>query len=434
MPSNAPELTKEFVDNVDNRIKSVEDQASAYAELRETVNRLDKNFNGIDEAKAQRLNAMIDAFEDGQKAQKAEKDRADALETKMLEMEKAMKTPGAGGAQESEEDIAKAAAFKSYLRKHTDGMTPDEVKTLTVGDNASAGYLAPHQRDSRVRELLTEVSPFRSVCDVVPVGASDIDIPVELTDFAAAWRGETAARQTSADSTFGIVNAPPQELTAEVRVTTSLLEDSVFDIEDYLDRKFAEKFAAAEGLAFAKGTGTSAHQPVGITNGVAANGQVVANGAVTTSTANGGASGTSRAVTADLLFTLIHALPSAYARNGTLAFNRTTLGKIRRLKDSDGQFIFQPGFSGQTGAPNTILGYPYIECHDLDNFDDGTAKKPVIFGDFNQAYVITDRLSIQVLRDPFTLATNGAIKFIARKRVGGNLVRHQALRVLSTGS
>jgi len=107
--------------------------------------------------------------------------------------------------------------------------------------------------------------------------------------------------------------------------------------------------------------------------------------------------------------------------------NRATLGKVRQLQDTNGSYVFQAGFSLQVGVPNTILGQPYIEASDMP--DVGAGNKPIAFGDFNRGYVIVDRVSLAILRDPFTQATSGTIRYVARRRVGGQVVMAEAIRL-----
>jgi HK97 family phage major capsid protein len=106
-------------------------------------------------------------------------------------------------------------------------------------------------------------------------------------------------------------------------------------------------------------------------------------------------------------------------------FNRTTLGAIRKLKDSAGQYVFQAGMMLTAGVPNSVLGYPYVEAPDLA--DVGSSAKPVIFGDFSRGYMIVDRVNLSVLRDPFTQASTGNVRYLARRRVGGQVVLPEAL-------
>ena len=126
------------------------------------------------------------------------------------------------------------------------------------------------------------------------------------------------------------------------------------------------------------------------------------------------------------LLDLVHAIKSDYTNNATFVFNRTTLAAIRKLQDSAGQFVFQAGMLLTGGVPNTILGYPYVEMPDMP--DVASSAKPVAFGDFSRGYMIVDRVGLAVLRDPFTQATSGNVRYYARKRVGGQVVLAEAIR------
>ena len=175
-----------------------------------------------------------------------------------------------------------------------------------------------------------------------------------------------------------------------------------------MQSEFATQFAKAEGTAFVSGNA------VGKPEGILTNTSV--------SSVN---SGNGTALTADGLLTLVHSIKSEYSRNGTFVFNRGTLAAIRKLKDTAGQYVFQAGMMLTGGVTNTILGFPYIEATDMPDVGSGT--KPVAFGDFNRAYMIIDRIQMAVLRDPFTQATTGNVRYIARRRVGGQVVQAEAI-------
>ena len=183
-------------------------------------------------------------------------------------------------------------------------------------------------------------------------------------------------------------------------------------MEAELSIEFSTQFAVAEGTSFISGTG--AGQPEGIL----------------TNTSVGSTAGANDAITIDNLITLYGDLKSDYARNGTFMFNRTTLAAIRKLNTgAGGSYVFQSGFSLQTGVPNTILGQPYVEASDMPSVGDGTV--PVIFGDFSRGYCIVDRINLSILRDPYTQAASGSIRYLARKRVGGQVVMAEAIRKLT---
>ena len=291
-------------------------------------------------------------------------------------------------------------------------MSPDEVKALTVGTAATAGNLAPAEYVEELIKVLTEISPVRSVARVRQTSNKEIEVPSKTASFAAAWTAETGTRAETTGYTTSLNTIATHELYALVDISGMLLEDSVFNLEDEMNIEFAEQFAKAEGQAFIAGNGTN--KPTGI-----ANGNTVAH------TATGAASA---AISTDNLMDLVHALKTDYASNATFLLNRATLGIIRKLKDTAGAYIFQTGFSGQSGLPNTILGSPYLECPDVA--DAASGAKSVFFGDFRRGYMIVDRVALSVLRDPYSQAAVGNVRYIARRRVGGEVVLAEAMRVL----
>ena len=175
-----------------------------------------------------------------------------------------------------------------------------------------------------------------------------------------------------------------------------------------MQSEFATQFAKAEGTAFV--SGHSVGKPEGI---------------LTNSSVSSVNSGNGTALTADGLITLVHSIKSEYARSGTFVFNRSTLSAIRKLKDTAGQYVFQAGMMLTGGVTNTILGYPYVEATDMAEV--GSSAKPIVFGDFARAYLIIDRVQMSVLRDEMTQATTGNVRYIARRRVGGQVVQAEAI-------
>jgi len=235
-------------------------------------------------------------------------------------------------------------------------------------------------------------------------------MPSRSATFSAAWVAEQGTRSETTGYTTQLEEIPTHEQYALVDISTQMLEDSVFNLEAEMQGEFAEQFAKNEGTAFV--SGNSVGKPEGIT--------VNSNVGTTNS-------GAAAALTGDGLIDLVHAIKTEYGRNGTFVFNRTTLAEIRQLKDSAGQYVFQAGMMLTAGVPNTILGYPYVEMPDMP--DVAASAKPVAFGDFSRGYMIVDRISMSVLRDPFTQATSGNVRYVARARVGGQVVLPEAIRL-----
>ncbi len=154
------------------------------------------------------------------------------------------------------------------------------------------------------------------------------------------------------------------------------------------------------------------------------------NGDVSSTNSGSAASIADSSGQANGLITLFHAVKTAYARNGRWTLNRATLGSARKLKDGNNNYIWQPGLAST--LPATILGAPYVEATDMP--DEAANAFPIAFGDFRRAYTIIDRVQMSILRDPFTQATSGNVRFIARRRVGGQVVLAEAIRKLKAAA
>ena len=402
---------------MDDQVKvAVEGMASAFEEFK-AVN--DQRLAEIEakgkadpllEEKLSKIEGDLDRFESVNQKLVQQQKHAENFESKLAEIETMLKRP-ANRMEGKDVDIA-LKAWDSFMRKGEQGMAPEEVKALTVGTAATAGNLAPAEYVDELIKVITEISPVRSVARIRQTSNKEIEVPSKTASFAAAWTAENGSRTETTGYTTSLNTIPTHELYALVDISSALLEDSVFDLEAEMNTEFAEQFAKAEGNAFIAGNGTN--KPTGITNG-----SVVGS----TAAANAGS------IVTDDLMNLVHDLKTDYARNGTFMLNRSTLGEIRKLKDTAGQYIFQTGFSGQAGLPNTILGHAYVEA--LDVADIAADAKSIIFGDYRRGYMIVDRVALSVLRDPYSQASSGNVRYIARRRVGGEVVLAEAMRVLT---
>ncbi len=319
-----------------------------------------------------------------------------------------------------------AKAYFDYLRYGTKDESliravshnAEERKVLTVGDDTAAGYLAPPEYAREIIKAEIEFSPMRTVARVRPTARRAIQIPKRTGTFGAVWTAEQGTRSETTGLTYGLEEIPTHELYALVDISEQMLEDSEFNLETELQQEFSEQFAVTEGLAFVNGTavtqpeGFLVNSDVGSTNSGSAS--LIEDG-------DGQANG---------LIDLYHALKTAYAVQGTWLLNRTTLGAVRKLKDANNNYIWMPGLA--SGIPNTILGQPYVEVPDMPTIAAGNF--PIAFGNWQRGYTIVDRIVLSVLRDPFTQATSGNIRFIARRRVGGQLVLPEAIRLLKVSA
>jgi len=402
---------------MDDQVKTAVDaMASAFEEFK-SVNdarlaEIEKKGSAdpVTEEKLAKIEADLDRFETvNQKLVSAEA-KSEQMSEALANIETMLKRPTA---QVKHDDVDFAVkAWDKWLRKGDQGLDEMETKALTVGTAATAGNLAPAEYVNEIIKIIEEFSPVRSVARVRQTTNKEIEVPQKTANFAAAWTAEGGSRTETTGYTTSLNTIPTHELYALVDISSQLLEDSAFDMEAEMNLEFAEQFAKAEGNAFISGNGTN--KPTGITNG---------------STVGSTAAAAAATIATDDLINLMHDIKTPYMSGATFMFNRQTLGEIRKLKDTAGQYIFQTGFSGQAGVPNSILGSPYVEAPDVA--DIAADAKSVIYGDFRRGYMIVDRVALSVLRDPYSQASSGNVRYIARRRVGGEVVLAEAMRVLT---
>lgn len=289
-----------------------------------------------------------------------------------------------------------------------------EYKALNVGTDTAGGYLAPTEFVQEIIKGVTEISPARQLVRVRSSANKSIEMPKRTGQFAARRVSEQATRTETTGLTYGMEEMALPEMYAMIDISQQMLEDSAFDMEAELRFEANEQFAVKEGQEFVSGTG------IGEMEGILTNNTVqstVSGTAATIADANGQADG---------LMTLFHAIKTAYTRDANWLLNRVTLGSVRKLKDADKNYIWMPGLA--QGVPNTILGQPYVEMPDMPN--EGANLYPIAFGDFKRGYVMADRIAMEMLRDPYTQATAGNVRFIFRRRLGGKVVLAEAFRLL----
>ena len=286
---------------------------------------------------------------------------------------------------------------------------PDVVNALQVGTDSEGGYLVPDEYERTLVEALEEENVFRQLAKVIQTSSGDRKIPVVATKGTASWIDEEGAYVESDDS-FGQVSIGAYKLGTMIKVSEELLNDSVFDLETYIAREFARRIGAKEEEAFFTGDGSG--KPLGI---LAATG-----GAQTGVTA---ASAT--AVTADELIDLFYSLKSPYRKKAVWVLNDSTIKAVRKLKDSNGQYLWQPSLVA--GTPDTILGRPVKTSAYMPAIAAGA--KTIAFGDFSY-YWIADRQGRSFKRLNELYAANGQVGFLGSQRVDGKMVLPEAVKVL----
>ena len=406
---------------VDNEIKSaVEQLGTAFEEFKKThqeeIKQIKKTGSAdtLTSQKLSRIEKTLDDLEDVNQQVTKAKLAQDAQEEKLNKIETMVSRPGFDMSAKADESIEKKV-FDKWLRKGKEALGPEEIKVLTASNDNTAGYLAPPEYVRELIKGIVEISPIRSISRVRSTTNRSVQIPKRTSTFAATFVAEQGTRSETTGYQVGLEEIPTHELYALVDISEQELEDSVFNLEQEMTSEFTEQFAKAEGNAFV--SGNSVGKPEGI---------------VTNSSVGVTASGVSANFNANSLISLYHAVKPDYSRNGTFIFNRATLAAVRKLQDGSGQYVFQAGFSLQVGVPNTILGAPYVEATDVA--DIGSNAKAVFFGDFRRGYLIVDRVQMSVMRDPFTQATSGNVRYIARRRIGGQVILPEAIQILQCGS
>tara|TARA_R110000803_G_scaffold32023_7_gene70923 strand:- start:5241 stop:6452 length:1212 start_codon:yes stop_codon:yes gene_type:complete len=364
----------------------------------------------VTEAKLSKIEADLDKFADMEKSIKAQSDAQKQSQEAMGRLETIMSRPdfGKGSVVESQQK----KVFDKWLRKGKEAMGPEEIKVLTVSNDNTAGYLAPPEYVREIIKGIIEYSPIRSVAKVRSTTNRSVQIPKRTGTFAAQWVAEEGTRAETTGYAVGLEEIPAHELYALVDISEQELEDSVFNLEAEMNSEFVEQFAKAEGASFVSGNA------IGKPQGILTNGNL---GNVTVAVAG--------TIDSNAMISLAHNVKTEYSKNGTFVMNRGTVSAIRKLQDGAGQYIFQPGLY-QMGVGSSILGHPILECTDMPVV--GAGNKPIVYGDFRRGYLIVDRTVLSIMRDPFTQATSGNVRYIARRRVGGQVVLPEALSTLTS--
>lgn len=314
------------------------------------------------------------------------------------------------------------SAFLRYMRAgDAAALYALEQKALSLGGDPDHGYLAPNETERLITAALKDISPLRQIASVREIGTNVFKKPVSQGGAVAGWVGETGARTETAAPAVSAIDFPTMELYAMPAASQSLLDDTVVDVEQWLADEVQAEFAAQEGAAFINGDGVA--QPKGFLDY-----DIVAEGTQTFGElgfiATGVSGGFAASDPADKLLDLIYTPKQAYRANGRFVMNRSVVGAVRKFKDADGNYLWQPSL--EAGKPATLLGYPVTEAEDMP--DIGANSHSIAFGDFERGYLIVDRQGVRVLRDPYT--AKPYVLFYTTKRVGGGVQNFDAIKLL----
>ena len=298
-------------------------------------------------------------------------------------------------------------AFWGMIRNRV--ATPGVMNALQVGTDSEGGYLVPDEYERTLVQGLEEENVLRSLCTVIQTSSGDRKIPLVASHGTASWVDEEGTIPDS-DDTFGQITIGAHKVATMIKVSDELLQDSVFNIESYIAAEFARRIGAAEEEAFITGNGTG--KPTGLLHAT--------NGAGIGVTTNG------NTPTADEIFDLIHSIKSVYRKKAVFLLNDSTLKALRKLKDGQGQYLWQPGL--KEGQPDTLLNSRLVTSPFMPEIDSG--NKVILFGDF-KSYWIADRQGRSFQRLNELYAATGQVGFRATQRVDGRLVLAEAMKCLA---
>lgn len=339
-------------------------------------------------------------------------ERKEALEA---EMNKPIGTPITEKPMKTSDDEEKTGrASKVYNKSFWNAMRqknirPEIANALQEGTDSEGGYLVPDEFEHTLIEALESENIFRTLAHVIQTASGDRKIPVVASKGTASWEDEEGAI-TESDDAFNQVSIGAYKLGTLIKVSNELLNDSVFNLEQYISKEFARRIGNKEEDAFFNGDGSG--KPVGIFHSTGG-AQV---GVTTASTS---------AITADEVIDLFYSLGAPYRKNAVWVVNDATVKAIRKLKDGNGNYLWQPALT--SGTPDTLLGRPVKTSAYVPTIASGA--KVIAFGDFGY-YWIADRQGRVFKKLSELYAATDQTGFVATQRVDGKLILPEAIKVL----
>lgn len=408
---NDPALdTVEVKKSIDTFMRSFEEFKSTNDKRLDEISKKATGADPLLDEKLTKLSAEMDKQQKSIEAMRLERARPTISDTSGTKREL------------TEDEVKHKNDFRKYIRKGDVG--PDlEQKTLSAGTGPDGGYMVPIEVDLAMDRLVSEVSPIRQIATVRSISTSLYRKPFNVGGAGSGWVGEEGARTTTNTPVLKELQFPAMELYAMPAATQTLLDDAAVNIEEWLAGEVQITFAEQEGAAFVSGNGVN--KPNGFMNadkvadaswawGKLGFIKTGVNGAFAAAPAGG-----------DALIDVVYSLKAPYRQNARWVMNRLTQSGVRKLKDSDGAYLWQPGIVA--GQPASLLSYPITEAEDMGDYTT-TDEYAIAFGDFKRGYLIVDRIGTRVLRDPFS--SKPYVLFYTTKRVGGGIQNFEAIKLL----
>jgi len=316
-------------------------------------------------------------------------------------------------------------AFETYVRRGDEqALRGLEAKAHSYGSGPDGGYLVPAELETEIGRRLARFSPIRSIASVRQVSGAVLKKPFSISGPAVGWVGETDERPETASGTLAELQFPTMELYAMPAATASLLDDAAVDVEQWISSEVEAAFAEQESAAFVNGDGVN--KPRGLLDyGTVAEEEWQWGRLGTIATGVAGALPDEDA--SDVLIDLVYSLKSGYRQNASWVMNRKTQSTLRKLKDRDGNYLWQP--PATIGGTASLMGFGLVEAEDMP--DIAADACAIAFGDFARGYLVVDRTGVRVLRDPYS--AKPYVLFYTTKRVGGGVQDFDAIKLLKFG-
>jgi HK97 family phage major capsid protein len=314
--------------------------------------------------------------------------------------------------------------LNTYFRKGS--ATPADVMNgLAIGSDPDGGYWVMPDTSGRIVQKIYESSPMRQLADVQTISTDALEGPIDNGKLSSGWVAEKGSRtETTATPQVGKWRIPAWEGYVEPKSTQQLLDDSMHDPEAWLTDKGAQAFALDEATAFVTGSGSG--KPRGFlesTRSIVATDDATRAWGALQYVPTGTSGDFDATIKADCLLDTVYKLKAYYRAGATWFMARATVGKVRKLKDGQGNYLWTPGSAAQ---PATLHGYPVAEGEDMPQVAANSLS--IAFGNFKKGYQIVDRMGTRVLRDPFT--SKGFVLFYMTRRVGGDLLNSEAIKLV----
>lgn len=317
-------------------------------------------------------------------------------------------------------------AFQAYVRKGDERMMAALTqKALSTSVGEEGGYFIPQVLETRLNQQVEEWSPLRRLSNVIQISTSALEMLMDRTGPEAGWAQEAGARDETASPTLYKIKIPVHELYAKPRVTEKLLSDSLTSIEDWLALCVAKKLAQMENYAFIRGDGQN--KPKGFLEYESVTANAWEWGKLEhIKTGVAGAFGENEQG-ADLLLELMGSLKPVYLKDAVWLMSRSAYVAVQKLKDREGRYVIHPGTSLEQRP--LLFGYPVEISEDMPALAPGVASKSIVFGNFKEGYQVVEHQGTQMLRDPYS--AKPFVEFYTVKRVGGDVVNFDALKILT---